>query len=104
MADATYFKMVQKSFLEFKALQHGRCFFSYIHPNASTHQPSPKRYGRQAGHPHPVLVLVNLGNVSLITKDSLPTKLESRLLRLFQFTVRSAAWTTLFGNRQSNSP
>jgi len=27
------------SFLEFKALQRGRCFFSYIHPNATTHGP-----------------------------------------------------------------
>ncbi len=35
---------------------------------------------QHTGHPHPVLVLVNLGNASLITEGFLPTELETRLL------------------------
>src|SRR6185312_6499954 len=56
------------SFFEFAALQQGRCAFSCIHPNASTHGP-----------PTSSAVLVNLGNDLLITKRSLLTESEARL-------------------------
>jgi hypothetical protein len=54
-------------FLEFAALQRGRCAFSCIHPNAATHGP-----------PTSSAVLVNLGNSSLITSGLLQTELEAR--------------------------
>ena len=40
MADATYFGSgADGNFLEFAALQHGRCAISCIHPNAPRHGP-----------------------------------------------------------------
>jgi hypothetical protein len=53
----------ERRFLEFKALREA---------GASSH--IFIRTPQHTGHPHPVLVLVNLGNFSLITEGSLPTE------------------------------
>src|SRR6266513_2410098 len=57
----------ESSFLEFAALQGGRCAFLCIHPNVSTHGP-----------PHPVLSR-EPRKLSLISESALMTELEARL-------------------------
>jgi hypothetical protein len=77
--------------LEFTALpfwQVRLLIYSSERPNTPAF--AAEAMARQAGHPPPVLVLVNLGNASLITKASLPTKLEARLLRLCRVNVASS--------------
>src|SRR5947209_17385050 len=77
----------RNSFLEFKAL-----------PTAGASSHIFIRTPQHTGHPHPVLVLVNLGNSSLITKASLPTKLEARL-----FSGSDALIFTAFDSPSINS-
>ena len=71
--------------MEFAALQHGRCAFSCIHPNAPTHGP-----------PTSSAVLVNLGNFLLITKNFLHfelfsfTKQDWPMPQVFRFEIAEA--------------
>ena len=81
MADATYFSWRRSSFLEFAALQQGRCAISYIHPNVPTPGPPTSR-----------AVQVNLGVPSPLTKGPLPTRLESRLRPVMSGTITPSGY------------
>ena len=67
-ASATCFQSSESSFLEFAALQRGRCAFSCIRPTPQC-----------TGHPHPTLVLANLGVFGADHHRLLLNELEARL-------------------------